>query len=110
MKAEEHPSPRDRHAVEDGEGIELVLGDLLAELWTTLLERYGDLFCACRTGDDMGFKSSTLLAPQALIDNVVPQYSRIVKIVHTADKPYLLHSCGCIFDIMDDIIDVKLFL
>ena len=80
------------------------IGDLLVVLWTSLLERYGDVFCVCRTGDDMGFKSQTLLAPQALIEHVVPQYERIVNVVHAADHPYLLHSCGCIFDIMEDLI------
>jgi len=80
------------------------IGYLLVELWSTLLKEYGDLFCVCRTGDDMGFKSQTLLAPQALVEHVVPQYARIVEVVHAAQHPYLLHSCGCIFGIMDDLI------
>ncbi len=81
------------------------IGDLLVALWATLLERYGNLFCVCRTGDDMGFKSQTLLAPDVLVHHVVPQYTRIVSVVHGADHPYLLHSCGCIFDIMEALID-----
>jgi len=81
------------------------IGDLLVGLWTTLLERYGDTFCVCRTGDDMGFKSQTLLAPDVLLEHVVPQYRRIIRVVHDADRPYLLHSCGCIFDLMEALID-----
>ena len=27
-------------------------------------------------------------------------------LVHEADKPFVLHSCGCLFDVMDDIIEV----
>ncbi len=81
------------------------IGDYLVELWTELIKRHGDAFAVCRIGDDMGFKTSTLMAPQTLKDNVVPQYRRIIKVIHAAGKPFLLHSCGCIFDIMDDMID-----
>ena len=81
------------------------IGELLVGLWTTLLERYGDTFCVCRTGDDMGFKSQTLLAPETLAEHVVPQYVRIGKVVHDSRRPYLLHSCGCIFDLMEPLIE-----
>lgn len=80
------------------------IGDLLAALWRRLVARHGDLFCVCRTGDDMGFKSQTLLAPATLLAHVVPQYRRLAGIVHAAGRPYLLHSCGCIFDIMEPLI------
>lgn len=81
------------------------IGDCLIALWTELIKRHGDAFAVCRIGDDMGFKTSTLMAPQTLKDNVVPQYRRIIKAIHACGKPFLLHSCGCIFDIMDDLID-----
>ena len=81
------------------------IGDLLVDLWTTFVGRYGDAFCVCRSGDDMGFKSQTLVAPQTLIEHVVPQYRRITNVVHDSGHPYLLHSCGCIFDIMDPLIE-----
>ena len=81
------------------------IGNLLVTLWSQLLDKFGDLFAVCRSGDDMGFKTSTLIAPQALIQNVVPQYRRIIDVIHKAGKPYLLHSCGCIFEIMEALID-----
>ncbi len=81
------------------------IGDYLVAIWTEFIKRHGDAFAVCRIGDDMGFKTSTLMAPQTLIDNVVPQYRRIIKVIHASGKPFLLHSCGCIFDIMDDMID-----
>jgi len=80
------------------------IGDLQIDLWKTLLDKYHDLFCVCRTGDDMGYKSQTLLAPEAVITHIVPQYSRITRHIHNAGRPYLLHSCGCIFDVMEHII------
>ncbi len=80
------------------------IGDLLVELWTEFMKRHADGYAVCRIGDDMGFKTSTLLAPQTIIDNVVPQYRRVIKVIHSSGKPFLLHSCGCIFDVMDEMI------
>ena len=79
------------------------IGDLLVTLWSEFLPRFGDDFPVCRIGDDMGFKTGTLLAPRMLIDHVVPQYRRLIEIVHAAARPFLLHSCGRIFDLMEDL-------
>lgn len=84
--------------------IYIKIGDLLVSLWKELLPRYGDVFCVCRMGDDLGFKSNTLLAAETIKEHVVPQYKRIVDTIHGAGKPFLLHSCGKIFGVMDDII------
>ena len=35
----------------------------------------------------------------------MPQYRRIIARIHQAGKPFLLHSCGNIFSIMDSLID-----
>ena len=80
------------------------IGDLLITLWSDFLQRFGDSYCVARIGDDMGFKTSTLMAPQTLKQHVVPQYRRIIKLIHQSNYPFLLHSCGCIFDVMDDLI------
>lgn len=57
-----------------------------------------------RFGDDLGYKSSTMLAPDVLRKHVFPWYRRTVDAVHAAGKPFLLHSCGKLDDVMDDII------
>ena len=75
-------------------------------IWKRFLQQYADVFCVCRFGDDLGFKSTTLLPPEEIRTLVIPQYARIVEQVHRAGRPFLLHSCGCIFDVMDDIINV----
>jgi hypothetical protein len=80
------------------------IGDLYVLLWQQLLARFGDLFCVCRMGDDLGFKTGTLVSPAAIRRLVLPQYRRIVAVAHGAGKPFLLHSCGCIFPVMDEII------
>ena len=65
---------------------------------------YRDIYCVCRFGDDLGFKSTTLLPPDDIRELVIPQYKPIIQAVHDAGKPFLLHSCGKIFDVMEDII------
>ena len=81
------------------------LGELHCQLWAEMLKRRKDAFAICRIGDDMGFRTGTLMSPQTLIENVVPQYKRIIEAVHREGKPFLLHSCGCIFDIMESLIE-----
>jgi uroporphyrinogen decarboxylase len=77
------------------------IGDLLAGLWRTFLERYRDVYCVARIGDDVGYKSGTLIQPRALLQHVIPQYARLTGLVHDAGLPYLQHSCGKIFAVMD---------
>ena len=79
-------------------------GDLHVALWTEFFRRHKDDFAVCRIGDDMGFKTAPLLAPDTIRTHIVPQYKRIIDVIHGAGKQFLLHSCGCIFDVMDDLI------
>lgn len=81
------------------------IGLLYEELWTEMVNRYDDVFVFYRMGDDLGYKSSTLLEPDTIKTHILPQYKKIVSIVHGANKKFLLHSCGNIFNIMEDIID-----
>jgi uroporphyrinogen decarboxylase len=81
------------------------IGDLMVELWSRMIEHYGHLFAVFRMGDDLGFKTSTLLAPPTIVDHIIPQYRRIIDLAHQAEMPFLLHSCGKIFSVMDDLLD-----
>jgi len=80
------------------------VADLLAAVWERFIPRYGDAFCMFRMGDDLGFKSSLLLKPETIRTHIIPAYRRIVDLAHKAGKPFLLHSCGRIFDVMEDIL------
>lgn len=55
--------------------------------------------------DDMGFRSSTLVSPQVLCEKVLPWHRRCAHAAHENQRPYLLHCCGQIKEIMDDLID-----
>jgi uroporphyrinogen decarboxylase len=57
-------------------------------------------------GDDMGFATGTLVSPAVLRKYIFPHHKRLVEIVHAAGKPFLLHSCGNLETIMDELIDL----
>lgn len=80
------------------------IGDLMLSLWTTFLQRYAGPYAICRFGDDLGFKTSTLVSPGTIRAHILPQYRRVIDRIKGAGKPFLWHSCGKIFSIMDDVI------
>ena len=80
------------------------IGDLYMTLWSRMIKDYGDIFVFFRMGDDLGYKTSTMLAPKTLRQFVLPQHKRLIDLIHQGDKKFLLHSCGCIFSVMEDII------
>ncbi len=80
------------------------IGDLMSSIWRKFLLRYGKSFAACRFGDDLGFRNSLLTDPSTIRNHIIPQYRRIIDLVHAAKLPFIWHSCGCIFEIMDDVI------
>ena len=82
------------------------IGDLYATLWSRMVREYGDIFVFFRMGDDLGYKSSTMLSPDIIRQHILPQYRRVIDLVHQAGKKFLLHSCGCIFEVMEDLISL----
>jgi uroporphyrinogen decarboxylase len=82
------------------------IGEVYVALWTEMVRRYSDIFVFFRMGDDLGFKTSTLLEPDTIRMHIIPQYKKVIDIVHGAGKRFLLHSCGKIFSVMDDVIGV----
>jgi uroporphyrinogen decarboxylase len=57
------------------------------------------------SNDDWGFKTSTMLSPADLRRYVFPWHKKIVKTIHSAGTPAILHCCGNLEQVMDDIID-----
>ncbi|MDD5705316.1 MAG: uroporphyrinogen decarboxylase family protein [Kiritimatiellae bacterium] len=80
------------------------IGDLMESIWDWFLLRYGQAFAACRFGDDLGFKASLLTAPRTVRAHILPQYRRVINRIHAHGRPFLWHSCGCIFEIMEDVL------
>lgn len=80
------------------------MGDLVTQVWTEFLARYGDLFVICRTGDDLSSPANRPIAPEQVRQNLLPQYRRVIGTLEGAGKPVLWHAYGCAFSVMDDLI------
>ena len=56
-------------------------------------------------GDDMGFRTGTLVAPDALRAHVLPWHAKFARMAHDHGLPYFLHSCGNLETIMEDLVE-----
>lgn len=57
-------------------------------------------------GDDWGYASSTMVSTKIMRQKFIPQLKKIVDITHQEDKIFLLHSCGNMYKLMDDLIEL----
>ncbi len=64
-----------------------------------------DHVVALWTGDDLGFKTSTLISPDHLREYILPWHRKYAELAHRSGRPYLLHSCGNLGSIMADLAD-----
>ncbi len=55
--------------------------------------------------DDWGFKTQTMFSPEMFRQYVFPWHKKIVAAAHNAGRPAILHSCGNLENVYDDIID-----
>jgi len=55
--------------------------------------------------DDMGYRSGLLMSAADMRHYVLSGHKVLAAMAHQAGKPYLLHSCGNLREIMDDLID-----
>ncbi|MDP6526662.1 MAG: uroporphyrinogen decarboxylase family protein [Kiritimatiellia bacterium] len=55
--------------------------------------------------DDWGFKTQPMISPDDMRRYVIPWHKRIVELAHDAGKPAIMHCCGNLAELMDDIID-----
>jgi uroporphyrinogen decarboxylase len=79
------------------------IGLTLIEIATRLARM--DVLGIYRFGDDLGYKTATMLSTRQLRTYVFPWQKKVVEAVHAAGKPFLLHSCGNLDKIMDDLIE-----
>jgi len=82
------------------------VGSRLVEYYEQIAEH--DSVCALISNDDWGFKTQTMLSPTHMRQYVFPWHKKIAEVAHRANKPVILHSCGMLEEIMEDIIgDIK---
>lgn len=57
------------------------------------------------SNDDWGFRTQTMLSPAQMRAYVFPWHTRIVAAAHRAERPAILHSCGNLERVMDDVVE-----
>lgn len=87
-----------------------LLQDIFDAVGSRLLRHYEiacqyDIIGAAISNDDWGFKTQTMLSPEDMRKYVIPWHCRIAEAIHISGKPAILHSCGNLEKVMDDIID-----
>jgi uroporphyrinogen decarboxylase len=88
--------------------------DLVTAIFKRLIEVYAPLavalvqldgVIALWMGDDMGYKTGPMISPKHLRAHVFPIQKQIAAIAHAAGLPFLLHSCGNLESVMEDLIE-----
>ncbi len=79
------------------------LGTLMTGFYKHLLDL--DHLAVVFPGDDMGYRSATMVSPRDLRTYVLPWHKKFAAMAHAHGRPYFLHSCGKVMAIMDDLIN-----
>ncbi len=56
--------------------------------------------------DDWGFNTQTMMMPGDMRKYIIPWHAKMVEVFHRNNKPAILHSCGNLSEVYDDIINV----
>ena len=94
-------------ALYDAPDLVTALIERVASIYTPIAEAVLDMDAVggLFVGDDMGFKTATMIAPEHLRQHVFPYHRRLAQLAHARGKVYILHACGNLEAIMDDLID-----
>ena len=79
------------------------VGESLYAYYKQLLEL--DRLVAIFQGDDMGFRTGTLIGPNEMRAYSLAWHKKLAALVHAHGNPYFLHSCGNLSTIIEDLID-----
>lgn len=80
------------------------IGNLFVKFYEALLTLPN--LVAVFPGDDMGFKTGTLVSPEDLRSLILPWHAKFAEMAHRRGLPYFLHSCGHLESILGDLTDV----
>lgn len=86
------------------------LMDRVVELWIEVtnraLEEAGDYVDLVVYGDDIGTQKGPLVRPELYRRVIKPRHKRMAEAVKRHGKPILYHSCGSVYALIPDLIDV----
>jgi len=83
------------------------ISDRLIEMFRVVIRRFleFDRVKIIMGSDDMGFKTGTLISPDDMREFVLPGHRLMAQMAHQAGRPYILHSCGNLTEIIEDLIE-----
>jgi uroporphyrinogen decarboxylase len=81
------------------------VGEIYLEFYRYVAEF--DHVGALSLGDDLGYKKGTMMSPRHIHKYVLPWYKKFVEVAHKHGKPFILHSCGNLEAIMNDLIEIR---
>ncbi len=79
------------------------VGSIMTSIYETMCD-YPTVGAAF-IGDDMGHRGGTMIHPDHLRQYVFPRQRRFAEIAHAHGMPFLLHACGDLRVVMDDLIE-----
>ncbi|MCP5110721.1 MAG: hypothetical protein GY953_07800 [bacterium] len=82
----------------------------VADFWIAVSKRAlteaGEFVDLVWFGDDIGTQKSTLIGRELYRQRIKPSHKRMVEAVKPYGKPVIYHSCGAIYPLIPDLIDV----
>jgi len=89
---------------------EKLVADIVEAIGSRLVRHYElvgryDSVGAMISNDDWGFKTQPMLSPAQMRTLIFPWHKRIARAIHDSGRPAILHSCGNLESVMEDIID-----
>jgi uroporphyrinogen decarboxylase len=78
------------------------VGSRLARYYELALE-FDTVGFVC-LNDDWGFNTQTFLSPEQMREYVFPWHKKMIDLSHAAGRPVMLHSCGNMRDVIEDVI------
>ena len=73
---------------------------------TRALEEAGDFVDLVIFGDDLGAQKTTLIRPELYRRMVKPHHQRMVEAARRYGKPVLYHTCGSVYALIPDLIEI----
>jgi len=95
------------YALYDNRGLVRALADKILDFHVAEVKRLlqFDRVKVIWASDDMGFKTGLMISAADMRELVLSGHKKLAAMAHAAGRPYLLHSCGKLTDILDDLTD-----
>jgi uroporphyrinogen decarboxylase len=94
----------------DRPGFLIEMSERVAEYWIETTKRAlteaAEFIDVVMFGDDVGTQNTPVMRPEMYRQFIKPLHRRMVESVKAFGKPVLYHSCGCVYSLIPDFIDV----